>query len=95
MGIYYSLKQKIQRVFTRWWLNRLLSRRTSRFTHGLWMGSSWMDGFTLDISDPDVIKEIAYLDELVAELQCGDEVGYGMLEVVVVGKYPRYGYEDF
>jgi len=59
------------------------------------MGSSWMDGFTLDISDPDVIKEITYLDELVTELQCGDEVGYGMIEVVVVGKYPRYGYEDF
>ncbi len=65
------------------------------FTHGLWMGSSWMDGFTLDITDPNVIKEITYLDELVGELHCGDEVGYGMTEVVVVGKYPKYGYEDF
>ncbi len=65
------------------------------FTHGLWMGPSWIDGFTLDIPDPDVIKEITYLDELVCELRCGDEIGYGMTEVVVVGKYPKYGYEGF
>ncbi len=65
------------------------------FTHGLWMGSSWMDGFTLDITDQNVIKEITYLDELVAELHGDDETGYGMIEVVVVGKYPKYGYEGF
>lgn len=65
------------------------------FTHGLWMGSSWMDGFTLDITDPNVIKEITYLDELVCELRSGDEIGYGMTELVVVGKYPKYGYEGF
>ena len=34
-------------------------------------------------------------EELVGELHCGDEAGYGMTEVVVVGKYPKYGYEDF
>ncbi len=65
------------------------------FTHGLWMGQSWMDGFTLDISDPNVVLERTYLDELICELRCGDEIGYGMTEVVVVGKYPKYGYQDY
>jgi len=63
--------------------------------HGLWMGPSWMDGFKLDISDPKTIQEITFLDEVVCELRCGDEIGYGMIEAIVVGKYPRYGYEGF
>jgi hypothetical protein len=65
------------------------------FTHGLWMGSSWMDGFELDLTDPAVVREITYLDELVSEVRCGDEVGYGLTEVAVIGKYPKYGYEGF
>jgi hypothetical protein len=54
-----------------------------------------MDGFTLDISDPEVIKEISYLDELVCELRCGDEIGHGMTEATVVGKNVKYGFEGF
>ncbi len=65
------------------------------FTHGLWMGNSWMDGFKLDITNPDIIREITYLDELICELRCGDDVGYGMTELVVIGKYPKYGYQGF
>jgi hypothetical protein len=65
------------------------------FTHGVWMGSSWMDGFKLDITNPDTLREITYLDELVCEVRCDDEVGYGLTEVIVVGKYPKYGYEGF
>ena len=65
------------------------------FTHGMWMGQSWMDGFTLDISDPEVIKEISYLDELVSELRCGDEIGYGLTEATVVGRNVKYGFEGF
>jgi len=65
------------------------------FTHGMWMGESWMDGFALDISDPEVIKEISYLDELVCELRCGDEIGHGMTEATVVGRNVKYGFEGF
>jgi len=65
------------------------------FTHGMWMGPSWMDGFSLDLTNPDVLREITYLDELVCEVRCGDEVGYGLTEVAVIGKYPKYGFEGF
>lgn len=65
------------------------------FTHGLWMGPSWIDGFKLDLTNPDVLREITYLDELVCEVRCGNEVGYGLTEAIVIGKYPKYGYEGF
>jgi hypothetical protein len=65
------------------------------FTHGMWMGPSWMDGFELDITNPEVRQEITYLDELACEVRCGDEVGYGLTEVSVMGKYPKYGFEGF
>lgn len=65
------------------------------FTHGMWMGPSWIDGFTLDITDPDVLREITYLDELACEVRCGDEVGYGLTEVSVIGTCTKYGFEGF
>ncbi len=65
------------------------------FIHGVWKGPSWMDGFTLDISDPKVIREISYLDEIVCRLECGGEVGYGMTELIVMGKYPKYGFQGW
>ena len=65
------------------------------FIHGLWMGPSWMDGFTLNIADPEVIREITYLDELVCELKCDGQTGYGMTEVMVIGKYPKYGFQGY
>lgn len=65
------------------------------FTHGRWMGPSWIDGFTLDITDPKVIREATYLDELACELRCGDEIGYGMTELTVIGKYPKYGFQGW
>jgi len=65
------------------------------FTHGLWMGPSWMDGFTLDISNPEVIREITQLDELICQVECDGQVGYGMVEVMLIGKYPKYGYQGY
>lgn len=67
----------------------------NEFTHGLWMGQSWMDGLRLDISDPAVVRDISFLDDVMCEVRCGDEVGYGITEIVVTGKYPRYGYEGY
>ena len=65
------------------------------FTHGLWMGPSWMDGFTLDITDPEVIQGASFLDEMSCKLTCNGEVGYGFTEVSVFGKYPKYGFEGY
>jgi len=65
------------------------------FIHGLWMGSSWMDGYQLDVTDPKVMSEIWGYCDYGTEFRCGNEVGYGTTELLVVGKYPKYGYEGY
>jgi len=65
------------------------------FVHGQWMGEDWSDGYDLDLTDRAVLDEVSFLDNTSCELRCGDEVGYGVLELVVVGKYPRYGYHGY
>lgn len=65
------------------------------FTHGLWMGKSWMDGFQLDITDPEVIWGAYFLDEMSCKFEFDGQAGYGFTEVSVFGKYPKYGFETY
>ena len=65
------------------------------FVHGQWFGADWMDGFKLDLTDKNVLTDVSFLDDTSCELRCGNEVGYGVLELVVSGKYPRYGYQAY
>ena len=65
------------------------------FTHGLWMGPYYIDGLKLDLTDPNVEREISFFDDRMCEMRCGDDVGYGIIELVVTGKYPRYGYQGY
>lgn len=65
------------------------------FTHGLWMGQSFIDGFTLDLTDPAVLREVSFLEDFMCEVRCGDEIGYGIVELVLIGKYPKYGYLSY
>ena len=43
----------------------------------------------------DWSKAVINLDELVSELHCGDEIGYGLTEATVVGKNVKYGFAGF
>jgi hypothetical protein len=65
------------------------------FIHGLWMGPQWMDGYKLDLKDPEVLREIWGYCDYGSEFRCGDEIGYGTTELMVVGKYPKYGYQSY
>ena len=65
------------------------------FTHGLWMGEEFCDGFTLDLTDIETFREVSFLEDFMCELRCGNEVGYGIVELVLIGKYPRYGYLSY
>lgn len=65
------------------------------FIHGLWMGSSWMDGYRLDLTDPNVLRDIWGYCDYGSEFRCGKDVGYGTTELMVVGKYPKYGYQGY
>ncbi len=65
------------------------------FIHGLWMGSRWMDGYKLDLKDPAVMREVWGYCDYGSEFGCDGQTGYGTTELMVVGKYPRYGYKGY
>ena len=62
------------------------------FIHGLWLGAYYIDGFRLDLTDQNVIQEVSFIEDFACEFRCGDETGHGVAEMVVIGKYPKYGY---
>ena len=65
------------------------------FTHGLWMGPSFIDGHKLDATDPRVLAELHFIEDMACEVRCGNEVGYGIVELVLIGKYPKYGFHSY
>ncbi|MFO8011622.1 MAG: hypothetical protein R6U89_12580 [Dehalococcoidia bacterium] len=65
------------------------------FVHGMWMGPYFIDGHKIDLTDPQQLAEVHFIEDMASELRCGDETGYGIVEVVLIGKYPKYGYEGF
>jgi hypothetical protein len=70
-------------------------REYKGFIHGLWMGSSWMDGCHFDLTDAEVMSEIWGYVDYGSEFRCGADVGHGTTEILVVGKYPKYGYQGY
>lgn len=62
------------------------------FYHGLWMGPDWSDGEVWQVSDPAVANEAHGLDDTVCEVRCGDQVGYGIIENLILPPFPRYGF---
>jgi len=65
------------------------------FVHGQWMGPYFIDGFKLDLSDPAVLADVSFLDNTSCELQCDGETGYGVFELVITGKYPKYNFAGY
>ncbi|WP_063037678.1 hypothetical protein [Nocardia pseudovaccinii] len=62
------------------------------YASGMWRGTAFSDGFTVDITDLDQVRPISLLSETLCEVRMGDKIGHGLLEMVCMGSYPRYGY---
>lgn len=62
------------------------------YASGLWRGPEFSDGFAVDLSDVDELKKVSMLSETFCEVRMGNKVGYGLVEMVFLGQYPRYGY---
>ncbi len=65
------------------------------FIHGKWLGPEFIDCVRVDLTDPEQLKDVSFLDNTGCEIRCGDEIGYGVFELVVTGKYPKYGYKGY
>ena len=62
------------------------------YAAGMWRGPSYIDGFTADLTDLEDMKKVSMVSETLCEVRMGDTVGYGLVEMVFMGAYPRYGY---
>lgn len=51
------------------------------YSHGMWMGPSWIDGEKLDITDSKTVEGVSRLVDNMCECRCGDEIGYGIVEL--------------
>ncbi len=65
------------------------------YASGMYEGASFLDGFQVDLTDPEELKKISLLTETLCEVRCGDDTGYGLIEMFNVGKYPRYGFQGY
>jgi hypothetical protein len=62
------------------------------YASGHWRGRDFIDGFSVDATDLDVIRPVSFLSETLCEVRMDGKVGHGLVEMVFVGAYPRYGY---
>jgi hypothetical protein len=65
------------------------------FVCGQWKGPSYVDGFQLDLKDPEICKATHLLNEQSAEVRCGKDIGYGTIEMLCYGKHAKYRFEDW
>jgi hypothetical protein len=62
------------------------------YASGYWRGPDFIDGFTVNSADPDVVRPVSLVSETLCEVRMDGKVGHGLVEMVCMGAYPRYGY---
>jgi hypothetical protein len=62
------------------------------YASGYWRGTEFIDGFDIDTADLDAIRPVSFLSETLCEVRMDGKVGHGLVEMVFMGAYPRYGY---
>lgn len=67
------------------------------YASGHWRGTDFLDGFAADTTNLDVIRPVSFLSETLCQVRMTEageplKTGYGLVEMVFVGAYPRYGY---
>lgn len=61
------------------------------FIQGQWMGEEWVDTGRVDLSDPEGRSKMVGLFDHACRVQCGDEVGYAIVECMPRPPYRPYG----
>ena len=62
--------------------------------HGFWKGELAIASESWNLDDIEPLRpENVHIQEVI-RVQSGDSVGVGVLEQLVVGPYPRYGFKE-
>ena len=67
----------------------------STWGHGHWKGELAMEGESWRLDEVDEMSPENLHVQSVVRATCGDRTGIGVLEQIVVGPYPRYGFTEF
>ena len=62
------------------------------FYHGIWKAPYWTDGEQWNVADAKVANQVHGLDDTVCQYRSGKEIGYGIIENLILGSFPKYGF---
>jgi hypothetical protein len=65
------------------------------YASGYWRGPSYTDAFVVDATDKSEIAKVSMLSETLCALRRGDATGYGLVEMVFMGRNDHYGYAGY
>jgi len=65
------------------------------YASGYYRGDDFLDGFTVNTNDAEALAPVRMLSETLCEVRMDGKVGYGLVEMVFMGAYPRYGYQGW
>jgi hypothetical protein len=66
------------------------------WSHGLWKGDNWVEGATLDSTDPKVKARLPFtLVDHAARFELDGDTGYGLFEHGTIGRHDPTGFADF
>ncbi|MBF6329565.1 hypothetical protein [Nocardia transvalensis] len=62
------------------------------YASGIWKGPYYSDGFTADLTDPEVTGQLSPLTETLCRVEHAGATGHGLVEMVCYGPNTRYGF---
>jgi len=65
------------------------------YASGYWRGPQWTDSFVVDTTDRAELAKVSLLSETFCRVRSGADEGYGLVEMVFVGRNARYGYQGW
>lgn len=65
------------------------------YASGIWKGEGWSDSFVADLTDTKDLKQASMLSETFCRVETEGKVGYGLVEMVFMGRNERYGYGGY
>jgi hypothetical protein len=60
--------------------------------HGMWQGDLVVQGLRFDLTDPEVLASIWGIKESVSRFTCGEHVGHGLFEWLLIGRHDPSGW---
>jgi hypothetical protein len=63
-----------------------------KWGHGMWVGEEEVDGFEWDLAEESPMSHLHV--QTVAQVTAGRKKGIGVFEIIVMGPYAKYGFQD-